>query len=204
MASQTRFIIGRSPPDPVYVSLAFRPTPPLHLVQNPFPPPADYKTWQWAVIHGTDSPGCDIERFSDGSLTPEDMMLKCYEWERTRPGLYTRCFNTAGWAKNKLACPTTLRDTNSQCDLYIRVLIDDSWYFRGGRDHPGNDFDAEGFRRGSTHIDIVDSLLSARDNSRIVCFNTEGCSKHALSGLKWLSRWTMPHQGVWIRKGLWD
>lgn len=33
--------------------------------------------------------------------------------------------------------------------IYIRVLVDDSWYFRGGRKRYGHDSIAEGFRHDS-------------------------------------------------------
>lgn len=197
--SQTRFPTVHAPSDPIYLPLAFRPPLPSLPARDPFHPPSDYKTWQWVVLHGVDSIGCDVEKFSE-RLTPEEMMLKCYEWERARPNLYIRCFNTAGWAKNKLAPASTLRDTCSQFDLYIRILIDDLWYFRSGRDHRGNDFDAHGFRHGSADIDIVDSLLSARANSRIVSFNSSGYPKHAFGNISWDSGYRMPHQGVWVRK----
>jgi hypothetical protein len=183
--------------------------PPVDKAEVPPPQPIkpDAKTWQWACVPGRDSEGGDIERVGTGAAPPEELMLKAYEWEAANPGKFVKAFNTSGWLKSKLNKTAKFTQTPVGQNLYVRVLLDDTFAFVSGTDSPGNDVSVTGFGQATgddNDIDILETLKLAKDKSEIMCFNSLGWakSKALLPAQPSEVFRNKPHQGTWVRRSL--
>lgn len=195
----SRLPVKAPPPPPPVAPVVPVVAPPLA------PQKPDPKAWQWALVPGKDSGGGDIMQVAD-NLSPQELMMKVYEWEKANPGKYVKCFNMWGYLKHTVNKTATFVNTPVGRDLYVRVLVDDQWAFVPNCDCPGNDFAVPGFTVGNdaSDIDIIESLKIGNARNDVISFNSWGWVKNRAtlppSNCDVLRGPGKAHQGVWIKK----